>query len=70
MNYNVTVMWDEEAQVWCAVCDDIPLALENDSLDTLVKRVKIVALEILELNTKLCKDTHLHFQVTYHERIA
>ena len=58
MNYNIDIIWDEEAQVWCAICDDIPLALENSSFDTLIQRVKTTAHEILELNGKLTKDTH------------
>ena len=70
MNYNINVIWDEEAQVWCAICDDIPLALEDSSFDTLIQRVKAVAYEILEINRKLTDDTHLCFQATHMERIA
>ena len=70
MNYNVNVIWDKEAQVWCAICDDIPLALENSSFDALINRAKTVAHEILCLNGKLTEDTHLCFQATHKERIA
>ena len=70
MSYDINIVWDEEAQVWCAVCDDIPLALENSSFDALIQRVKIVAHEILGLNGKLTEDTHLCFQATHRERIA
>ena len=70
MNYNINVIWDEDAQVWCAICDDIPLALEDLSFDALIRRVKTVAHEILKLNGKLTKDTHLCFQATHNERIA
>ena len=70
MSYNINIIWDEEAQVWCAVCDDIPLALENSSLDTLIQRAKTVAHEILDLNGKLTEDIHLYFQATHRERIA
>jgi hypothetical protein len=36
MNYSIDVTWDEAAGVWCAVCDDIPLALESNSFDALI----------------------------------
>jgi len=42
--------WDNTAAVWCAVCDDIPIALESESFDVLVERVKIAAPELLQLN--------------------
>ena len=52
MSYQIDVNWDEEAGVWCAVCDEIPVALESNSFDALIERVKIAAYEILELNGK------------------
>jgi len=42
--------WDSEATVWCAVCDDIPLALESGSFDALVERVKAATPELLQMN--------------------
>ena len=42
-------MWDNEACVWIAVSDDIPLALESGSYDALIEKVKIAAPEIIEL---------------------
>ena len=48
--YHISMIWDNEVEVWCAVCDDIPLALESGSFDALVERVKIVAPELLEAN--------------------
>ena len=59
MEYNIDVNWDETAGVWCAVCDDIPLALESNSFDALIEKVKTVAYEILELNGKLTEDIKL-----------
>ena len=49
--YKINIFWDNEAEVWVAISDDIPLALENDSLDRLIERIKIVAPEILFLNS-------------------
>ena len=53
--YNVIVAWDEEANVWTAISDEIPLALESNSYDALLEKVKVAAPEILELNS----DVHL-----------
>ena len=50
--YNINITWDDEASVWVAISEDIPLALEGGSLDALIERVKIVAPEILALNSK------------------
>jgi len=59
--YNVIITFDEEAAVWYAVNDDIPIALESDSLDVLIERVKLAAPELLELNGKNYENTILHF---------
>ena len=50
--YIVNMMWDREAAVWIAACDDIPLALESGSFDALVERVKVAVPEMLEINGK------------------
>jgi len=52
--------WDADAKVWCAICDDIPLALESGSFDALIERVKIAAPEILALNG-IASECTLHF---------
>ena len=48
--YTINISWDEVANVWIAICDALPLALESDSYDALIERIKIVAGEMLELN--------------------
>ena len=48
--YDINIMWDDEACVWIAISEDIPLALESDSYDALIEKIKIVAPEIIELN--------------------
>ena len=48
--YDVKLSWDDEAKVWLANCDEIPLAMEDGSLDKLIYRVKIAAPELIELN--------------------
>ncbi len=49
-NLNITIKWDDEAAVYIAVCDDIGLALESESYDKLIQRVKDAVPELLELN--------------------
>ena len=50
IEYTITMTWDSGAAVWYAVCDDIPIALESNSFDKLVERVKSAAPELLEMN--------------------
>ena len=68
--YNIDVNWDETAGVWCAVCDDIPLALESNSFDALIEKVKIAAYEILEINGKATDNLRLCFKTIHWESIA
>jgi len=67
--YTVNLIWDEEAAVWCAVCDDIPIALESESFDVLVERVKMATPELLELNGANPKCL-LHFIADRREEVA
>jgi len=62
MSYEIAITWDEDAGVWCAVCDEIPLALESNSFDALIGKVKIVAYEILELNGRLAENISFNFR--------
>jgi len=48
--YTVTIAFDDDAQRWYAQNDDIPLILEDGSLDALISRVKLAAPEMLEIN--------------------
>ena len=61
--YSVNIVWDDEASVWVAISDDIPLALEGGSLDALIERVKIVAPEILALNSAPGVPSQFHIKL-------
>ena len=61
--YTITIAFDEEAAVWYALNDDIPITLESDSLDVLIERVKLAVPELLELNGKNHNNTVLHFSM-------
>jgi hypothetical protein len=65
--YTVLLTWDNDARVWVAVNDEIPLALESGSLDVLMERVRYAAPEVLEANGKLHANIRLHFKA---DRVA
>jgi len=61
MECTVKMIWDDEAHVWVATADEIPLTLEGGSYDALIERVKIAAPEILESNSKPFSPLRLRF---------
>jgi hypothetical protein len=61
--YLIALDWDEEAQKWFAYNDDIPIILEDASLDMLMRRTKLAAPEILEMNGKPHANIHLLFKM-------
>ncbi|MBR5914657.1 MAG: DUF1902 domain-containing protein [Selenomonadaceae bacterium] len=67
--YTVNLSWDDEAKVWLAICDEIPLAMEDGSLDKLIYRVKIAAPELIELNN-LPKYDSLFMNLTKCEKMV
>jgi hypothetical protein len=66
-DYTVLLTWDDEARVWVAVNNEIPLALESGSLDVLMERVRYTAPEVLESNGKSHNNIRLIFKA---ERVA
>ena len=67
--YTITMIWSAESSVWIAVNDDIPMALESESFDKLVERVRVATPELLELNGKESKCI-LHFVTDRKEGVA
>jgi hypothetical protein len=65
--YVIKLTWDDEARVWIAINDEIPIILESGSLDALIERVKIATPEMLELNGREYKNVQLLFKA---ERLA
>ena len=61
--YEILLVWDDEARVWVAENDDIPVALESDSLDALIEQVRIAVPELLELNGKKYANVALNFKM-------
>jgi len=58
---NIKLIRDNEAGVWVAINDRIPLALESETLDDLVMRTIKVAPEILAENGHDCTRLLLSF---------
>jgi predicted RNase H-like HicB family nuclease len=47
----VRAEWDEDGRVWVATSDDVPgLATESDTLEDLIRKLKIMIPELLEIN--------------------
>ena len=69
IEYIVLLTWDDEASVWVAENDDIPIALESNSLDTLIERVRVAVPELLELNQNN-KKVSLHFKMERQTLVA
>ena len=61
--YVLAIAFDDEAQKWFAQNDDIPLVLEDDSLDTLINRVKLAVPEMLEINDMPRKKVKVSFSI-------
>jgi len=61
--YVVTIAFDDEAQKWYAQNDDIPILLEDLSIDILINRVKLAVPEMLELNNIPHTGFHLIFKM-------
>ena len=70
MEHIIEIRWDDEASVWFAICNSIPLALESASFDDLIERVKTIAPEILMENNIDIASSRLYFRAERRESIA
>ena len=59
--FTVKTAWEDEASVWTAICDEIPIATESDTYEGLLERVKLIAPEIVEMNYGYTGPLDLHF---------
>ena len=69
MEYVIRFNWDNDAKVWYADNDYIPITLEHESLDKLMQRVREAIPELIELN-KLEKPRFLYFLVEHREEVV
>ena len=70
IEYIIVLSWDDEAAVWIAENSEIPIALESDSLDKLIDRVKNATPELLELNGKSSTNIALNFTMECQRVVA
>ena len=61
--YTIALSFDDEAQKWFAQNDEIPIILEDFSLDKLINRVKLAVPEMLEINNLPKTDIYLAFKM-------
>lgn len=47
---SIDIKWDENANVWIAINDELGITLEDDSYDKLIDRLKIAIPEMCKLN--------------------
>ncbi|GAB4365961.1 MAG: DUF1902 domain-containing protein [Methylohalobius sp. ZOD2] len=60
----VLALWDQEAEVWTATSDQVPgLAIEAETIEDLVRRLKVVIPELLELNQLALEDEEIVFHL-------
>ncbi|MCL1813174.1 MAG: DUF1902 domain-containing protein [Treponema sp.] len=59
--YTITIAFDDEAQKWYAENEEIPILLEDYSIDTLINRVKLAAPEMLKINNMPHTGIDYHF---------
>ena len=62
-DYTIAIIFDDETQRWFAQNDDIPIALEDSSLDVLINRIKLAVPEMLEINNMPQKEARLSFSI-------
>ncbi len=63
----INVMWDNEASVWIAFCDEIGLATEAESYDALLERIRFM---VPEMATENHKDVSQYLIVTQDRQYA
>lgn len=68
MEYVIRCIWDDEACVWVASNEYIPLTMESASLDHLMKKVRDAIPELIELN-HLEKPKYLYFLAESREEV-
>lgn len=60
----INAQWDDDANVWIATSDDIDgLAIEADTMDALIARLRIVIPELIEANHQELYNDELPFML-------
>jgi hypothetical protein len=61
--FEVEVVYDPEANVWVAICDELGLATEGESLNAVIDRANLVIPELLADNGFPVRDAY--YEVSY-----
>jgi len=67
--YTITLFWDNDAGIWYATNDEIPMMLESESIDALIERAKLATPELLEMNGRTPRCI-LHFVAERKDEVA
>jgi Domain of unknown function (DUF1902) len=62
--FTISASWDEEAGVWTGHCDDIPAAADAPSLDALLDKIAVMALDLLPDNHPGIDPASVFVQIT------
>ena len=71
MTCRIKLIWDDKAEVWVAVSQDIPgLVQESGSFDTLLEKVRYAIPELIELNEKKPDNLRLIYFTESEDQVA
>ena len=59
MSAKVVIHWDDEAEVWVGICDELGISLESGSYDALIEKIRITVAEMIEMNKVDIKSIEL-----------
>ena len=68
----INALWDADADVWVATSDDVPgLVTESKSFEALLKKLRTLVPELLEMNNALPKSGKASYRVVAerHEKL-
>jgi len=69
MTSKINAYWDPEAKVWIATSDQVPgLAIEAETMEELVNRLRVTLPELLELNQVVQAGDEIVFQLCSERR--
>ena len=55
----VVIHWDDEADVWVGICDELGISLELGSYDALIEKIRIVSSEMMKMNKIYTKTVEI-----------
>ncbi len=61
--FSISAAWDEEASVWSGHCDAIPAAADAPSLDQLLSKISVMALDLLPDNHPGVEPSSVYLQI-------